>query len=372
MGFGAEKTADPIRAVVLGQDFEAMVKHVADVAGGKVFASGGELCMVEFDSAGTAVSAARALLQKLEERNAGALGDRGIIVRAAVTMGEYEAGGRGPTGPVPAAAGWLVNMADPGGLVLGEEAYRHVRRQIPLKGAWFKSRKEKDAPGGIRAFVVSPPSTGWLGWSIRKGLWLKPAAVVIVLAALGWVGWNHFALVAGQQAPATPPTAVAIPESILLLNSFETKDGIFPYSGDGAKAAFDVVPGGVSGNALAVWFEYPGGKGFWGISLPVKKDCRAFTGIRISVRSPQAADFRIVLKDGDEYWDHPVTTGPEYKVVSVPFKDFTFRKDFNRKVDGILDLAGITGVELIQMDTGTGTIYLDDLQLYGPMPGTGR
>jgi hypothetical protein len=193
---------------------------------------------------------------------------------------------------------------------------------------------------------------------------------MIFLATLGWVGWNHFAGTAVPQAPAAVPAAV--PESLLIVNTFETKEGISPYSGDGAELAISSVPGGVSGNALAIWFSYPGGRGFWGVNIPAAKDCRAYTGVRLSVKSAEGMSFRLILRDAEEYWESPVTTGPEYREISVPFKDFTFRKDFNKKVDGVLDLAGIGGVEIIQLDTGTGTIYMDNLEFYGPVPGGGQ
>lgn len=106
------------------------------------------------------------------------------------------------------------------------------------------------------------------------------------------------------------------------------------------------------------------------------------TGLTVSVYGYGTGHtFRVQIYDaGSERWDYRFTVSfSGWQQVTIPFGSFkrASYQPSSASVNGVLDLAGVTGMAIIPSDgTGSGSIYLDTLALAGsngtstPIPST--
>jgi TolB-like protein/Tfp pilus assembly protein PilF len=133
---------------------------------GRVFKVTGDGVLVEFASAVNAVQCAVALQQGMAAANDGAANDRPIVLRVGVNLGDVMVEGSDLYGDGVNIAARLETIAEPGGIVVSEDAHRQVRNKLEIGFDDLGERSLKNIRAPIRVYRViakqeqAPISTG--------------------------------------------------------------------------------------------------------------------------------------------------------------------------------------------------------------------
>ncbi len=368
-GYARNKTRDPMGAVDRARSFAALCDTAVRSANGISRNVQEGLTVAEFASAVDAVGCARALLQRVAERNLTAPRHDRFETRVAVHVGEFLTAGDSLSAQALQWPVHLLHDADAGGLALSEDAWVEIRRQVPLRGRLSAPRMRRDLPDDLRVFVVPPAGAGYLAWSLRRGGWKTLLAAAGALTAiLVGIRYGPRAWRGGAGATSTAAAAPAVP-SLRAVHGFEARPGTFTYAGDGGSVRVEFVDGGVRDRAARAIHATTAPGSFWGLVVQVGQDWSGWTGVRISMKAVAGRSVRLqIIEDASaEHWVTEVTPGPAWDTRDIPFARFVPRAEFNPGTrDGVLDLSRVRVLEIIQAAApASDTLWVDELALYG-------
>ncbi len=124
---------------------------------GRVVKRAGDGTIVEFRSVVNAVRCALEVQQGMVERNHGLAPERQILFRIGIHSGDVVGEADGDVmGDGVNIAARLEGMAEPGGIVLSEDAYRQVRDRLPAQFTDLGERELKNITRPIRVYALSP------------------------------------------------------------------------------------------------------------------------------------------------------------------------------------------------------------------------
>ncbi|OCP15091.1 adenylate/guanylate cyclase domain-containing protein [Ensifer sp. LC163] len=122
---------------------------------GRIVKVMGDGVLVEFASAVNAVACAVALQQAMESDNAGLPGDRRIVLRVGVNLGDVLVEGSDLYGDGVNIAARLQGLAEPGSVFVSETVFKHVRGKVQVGFEDLGEHSLKNMAEPVRMYKVS-------------------------------------------------------------------------------------------------------------------------------------------------------------------------------------------------------------------------
>ena len=119
--------------------------------------------VVEFRSVVDAVRCAIEVQDAMIDFDARPPGDRGIVIRIGIHLGDLAEKRDGRLGDALKIALRLENIATPGGICLSEDAYRLVKRRLDLDAVQFGPMPIMDIPKTMRLYLLQVGCPRWHG-----------------------------------------------------------------------------------------------------------------------------------------------------------------------------------------------------------------
>jgi adenylate cyclase len=198
-----------------------LIDPAIDTHNGRIIKSMGDGLLIEFASVVDAARCAVVVQRGMITRNADVSGDKRVIFRVGINLGDVVIEGDGDLmGDGMNVAARLEGLAEPGGICLSAAAYEQVRDKLDLPFADSGEQTVKNIDRPVRVYslsaaviaslpdqpVISEPKSSWSHASRR--LWLAMSSAGAIAAAAGiW-----FALERGTLPTATtaPPLSIVV------------------------------------------------------------------------------------------------------------------------------------------------------------------
>jgi adenylate cyclase len=126
--------------------------------GGRIVKTTGDGMLIEFSSAVGAVECSLALQKLAAERNAGIAGDRRMVWRIGIHIGDVLVEGDDILGDGVNIAARLEGIAEPGGIYISEDAFRQVRGKVEVEFADIGEQSLKNIARPLRVYRAGPSS----------------------------------------------------------------------------------------------------------------------------------------------------------------------------------------------------------------------
>jgi adenylate cyclase len=126
--------------------------------GGRIVKTTGDGVLIEFGSVVGAVECALALQKLATERNAGIAGERRMVWRIGVHLGDVLIEGDDILGDGVNIAARLEGIAEPGGICISDDTFRQVRGKIAAEFADLGEQSLKNIARPLRVYSLSPSS----------------------------------------------------------------------------------------------------------------------------------------------------------------------------------------------------------------------
>lgn len=127
---------------------------------GRVFKRTGDGALVEFGSAVNAVECAAALQQAMAAANDGMPGDRAIVLRVGVNLGDIMVEDSDLYGDGVNVAARLQTLASPGGVAISDSVHDHVRGRVSLDFADSGRYEVKNIARPVHVWSWAPHGAG--------------------------------------------------------------------------------------------------------------------------------------------------------------------------------------------------------------------
>src|SRR5262245_49992574 len=124
---------------------------------GRIFKVTGDGVLAEFGSAVNAVQCAVDLQQRMASANDGVAGDRHIVLRVGVNLGDVMVEASDLYGDGVNIAARLEGMAEPGGILISGTAYDYVRNKVKVDFDDLGAQTLKNIDEPVRAYRVRRP-----------------------------------------------------------------------------------------------------------------------------------------------------------------------------------------------------------------------
>jgi|GEM_PF-454082 len=183
--------------------------------------------------------------------------------------------------------------------------------------------------------------------------------------------------VPGHTSPPAFPPIYAYGE--LLFEDFDQAEEAWgSYSGNEAELEAAIVP---SGEGQAMQVRYSGSQsGYWGVVEGLPSDWSEWLKLSIDVKATNTNGFNLVLAengvngDGEgEQWKYTISPKTSWSTIVIPFSSFTKRIDYQPSgEDGnnVLNLNNLNNIQLLQNNSGSSTLTVDNIRLIGLPEGT--
>src|SRR5215831_1719524 len=122
--------------------------------GGRVFKLMGDGVFIEFSSVVNAVECAVEIRKAMQAQNADAPMHRHILLRIGINLGDVIVEGGDLYGDGVNLAARLQSLADPGGICISGDVYRHVRSKLNLDFQDLGEQKVKNIAEPVQAYRV--------------------------------------------------------------------------------------------------------------------------------------------------------------------------------------------------------------------------
>src|SRR5215470_2052105 len=122
--------------------------------GGRVFKLMGDGVLIEFASVVNAVECAVELQKAMRSHNIGTPAERHILLRIGINLGDVIVEGSDLYGDGVNLAARLESLAEPGGLCMSRDVYRHVRNKLHLDFQDLGEQKVKNIAEPVHAYRV--------------------------------------------------------------------------------------------------------------------------------------------------------------------------------------------------------------------------
>ncbi|HEV2546929.1 MAG TPA: adenylate/guanylate cyclase domain-containing protein [Stellaceae bacterium] len=141
---------------------KALLREVIDPSigahGGRIVKTTGDGILIEFASVVDAVRCAVEVQQETTSRNKEHPQDRRITYRVGIHLGDVVVEGDDLLGDGVNVAARLEGVAEPGGICISEDAYRHVCDKVPLKFIDIGEQRLKNIARPMRVYAVPAAS----------------------------------------------------------------------------------------------------------------------------------------------------------------------------------------------------------------------
>jgi adenylate cyclase len=174
VGYSRLMGADEVGTVQALREHRATADPLIAEHGGRVVKTTGDGVLIEFGSVVGAVECALGLQRLAAERNAGTSPDRQMEWRIGIHIGDVLIEGDDILGDGVNIAARLEGIAEPGGICLSDDVFRQVRGKVEVEFADLGEQSLKNIARPLRVYRVE--------------------------------------LAAGTKQPATPPTALPLPD----------------------------------------------------------------------------------------------------------------------------------------------------------------
>jgi adenylate cyclase len=138
---------------------EIMDRLIAE-HGGRIANTAGDSVLAEFPSAVDAVQCAMEVQKALGRLNEGAAPEKALRFRIGIHVGDVMVRGGDLLGDGVNIAARLEGLADPGGVCISGDAYRQVRKALPITFADLGPQQVKNIEEPIQAYCVRSPDPG--------------------------------------------------------------------------------------------------------------------------------------------------------------------------------------------------------------------
>jgi TolB-like protein len=144
---------------------------------GRVFKITGDGVLVEFGSAVNAVQCAVDLQQAMADANGEQPGERPIVLRVGVNLGDVMVEGSDLYGDGVNIAARLEGVAEPGGILVSGTAYDYVRNKVKVGFDDLGSQKLRNIAAPVRAYRVADAPAVW--HTVPKVIADRPSIAVL-------------------------------------------------------------------------------------------------------------------------------------------------------------------------------------------------
>jgi TolB-like protein/class 3 adenylate cyclase/Tfp pilus assembly protein PilF len=164
---------------------------------GRLVKTMGDALLVEFHSVVDAERCAVAIQRSKAERNAGVLGDKRLVYRIGINLGDVIVEGDDIHGDGVNIADRLQELADPGGITISGTAYDHVKTKVEVGYGYLGEQRVKHVAEPVRVYrVLLDPkevgkTVGAAEGARRHWRWPAAAAALVAVVAVGIVAWQR-------------------------------------------------------------------------------------------------------------------------------------------------------------------------------------
>ena len=203
--------------------------------GGRIVKTMGDGVLLEFPSVVDAVECAIAIQRLMVERSVGVSEARRIVYRIGVNLGDVLIDGDDILGDGVNIAARLEGICEPGGVLISNTAYDHVRGKINADFTDLGEKELKNIARPVHAFALLPAaiaatavhvptSTPVIAAATLWSQWLYAlAACAVALLVAGWFGWRSWSHSPGGSAASD--LLASAPRLSLVVLPFENLSG---------------------------------------------------------------------------------------------------------------------------------------------------
>jgi class 3 adenylate cyclase/TolB-like protein len=204
--------------------------------GGHIVKTTGDGLLVDFASVVDAVACAVTVQRKMLERNAAVSGDKRLVLRIGINVGDIIVDGNDIFGDGVNIAARLESICEPGGLCISEIARDQVRDKLPLTFADLGEQQVKNIARPVRVFGLAPQAIAETGeLSPGRAMPVKPPnravlaavlAIVLILAGAGaWWAVRDVSPPASQTAAAPQSSSTDLRPTVAVLPLVSVAEG---------------------------------------------------------------------------------------------------------------------------------------------------
>jgi adenylate cyclase len=169
-----------------------LIKPAIAALHGRIVKTTGDGILVEFGSVVDAVRLAVVIQRGMIARNRDIQLHNRIEFRVGINLGDVVAEGDDLLGDGVNIAARLEGLAEPGGICISDDAYRHVRDKLPLPFTDLGERSVKNIARPLRVYALdaltlaslADESVSWRRDRARRPPWFRPVALASVTAML--------------------------------------------------------------------------------------------------------------------------------------------------------------------------------------------
>jgi TolB-like protein/class 3 adenylate cyclase len=206
---------------------ERLKSHVGELVNpkieehrGRIVKNTGDGFLAEFASVVDAVRCAAEVQRGMAERNEGAPPEKQIEFRVGINLGDVIAEGEDIFGDGVNVAARLEALAEPGGVLVSNTVYDHVRDRLPFAFEDLGEQQVKNIARPVRVFALGPETVAELpaaGTPIAVPPRFRPSIVgpvaagivaMLVIVTIAWWAWPT------TKSSPTAPAAVAATTSV--------------------------------------------------------------------------------------------------------------------------------------------------------------
>jgi TolB-like protein/class 3 adenylate cyclase/Flp pilus assembly protein TadD len=210
---------------------------------GRLVKTMGDALLVEFHSVVDAERCAVEIQRSKVDRNAEVPGDKRLVYRIGINLGDVIVEGDDIHGDGVNIADRLQELADPGGITISGTAYDHVKTKVEVGYGYLGEQRVKHVAEPVRVYrvLLDPKESGKTIGAAEKTpwQWRWPAAAAALLAvvAAGVVAW---------QRPWEPKIEAAAVERMALPLPDKPSIIVLPFANMGGKADEDYFADGIT------------------------------------------------------------------------------------------------------------------------------
>ena len=182
------------QAVSLLHDYMDLIRQCVDTHKGRVFGGAGDSLVAEFASPVEAIRCGLEAQSAIEAENATLPPPQRMQFRIGIHAGDVVVDGGQLQGEVVNIAARIQGLAAPGGLLVSEDVYRHVRRVLKFDFEDEGERRLKNIAIPVRLYEVRTKPASWAHRHLTRVGFVRhrhAAAVSLAVLIAALVGWSY-------------------------------------------------------------------------------------------------------------------------------------------------------------------------------------
>jgi adenylate cyclase len=241
-GYTRLMAGDEPATIVTITEYRSVFRRHIEANSGRVVDMAGDSVLAIFTSAAGAVKAAVEVQIELAKRNEALGENRRMLFRVGVNLGDIREADDGTVyGDGVNVAARLEGLAEPGGIMISEDAHRQVRRNPELAFADVGLHEVKNIAEPVRAYRLLEPGAVPQRASRRRAALLSALAGAVLVFA-GIATWQY------MQAPAVETASV---ERMAFPLPEEPSIAVLPFDNLSASDEHNFIADGLSENIIS-------------------------------------------------------------------------------------------------------------------------